>query len=235
MNHVILSYLSELERNNNREWYHSHKKEYQEAHKEFEMLIEQLLFEIGKKDSSILHNTAKDLTFKLVRDTRYSKDKSPYNPNFRCHIASAGKMPIPVGYFLSIRPNNQSFLGGGLFTDIFKDATTLIRDYINTHNEEFQTIIKTPEFADFFQVQGITLKKVPTEYSADYAQAEFLKFKSWYLEYPFENALLEDTEQFILHASNIFLKMKPFNDYLNRALESFVMPERKTKSRRVAL
>lgn len=53
-----------------------------------------------------------DLTFKLVRDTRFSRDKSPYNPAFRAHISSMGKLPIPVGYFIMIKPGNQSFLGG---------------------------------------------------------------------------------------------------------------------------
>ena len=48
--------------------------------------------------------------------------------------------------------------------------------------------------------------------------ADYLKFKSWYLEYPVSNPVVEDTEQFLELAVDIFLKMKPFNDYLNQAL-----------------
>jgi uncharacterized protein (TIGR02453 family) len=86
-----LKYLAALEENNNREWYHTNKKQYQEANAEFERLIEKLIISIGKFDNSILHNIPKELTFKLVRDTRFSNDKSPYNPTFRAHISSAGK------------------------------------------------------------------------------------------------------------------------------------------------
>ena len=56
--------------------------------------------------------------------------------------------------------------------------------------------------------------------------ADSLKFKSWYLEYPVSNPVVEDTEQFLELAVDIFLKMKPFNDYLNQALAGFKMPER---------
>lgn len=116
---LILDYLSDLGKNNNRSWYHENKEQFKKANQEFEDLIQSLIFEIGKTDASILHNDPKDLTFKLVRDTRYSADKSPYNPAFRAHISSIGKLPILVGYFISIMPNGRSFLGGGLFTGIF--------------------------------------------------------------------------------------------------------------------
>ena len=126
----ITDYLSQLSANNNREWYHAHKEDYKRANAEFEELLQTLIWEIGKFDDSIIHNTPGELTFKLVRDTRFSHDKSPYNPAFRAHISSKGKLPVPVGYYLMIKPGNQSFLGGGLFADMFKDATGMIRDHI---------------------------------------------------------------------------------------------------------
>ena len=122
----ILSYLESLSENNNREWYHVHKKEYKEAEAEFEDLIQELILRIGVFDPSVLNNKPKDLTFKLVRDTRFSHDKSPYNPAFRAHISARGKLPVPVGYYLMIKPGNSSFLGGGLFADMFKDATARV-------------------------------------------------------------------------------------------------------------
>ncbi len=79
---LIIDYLSELSMNNNREWYHAHKEYYKNANAEFENLLQTLMLEIGKFDSSILQSAPKDLTFKLVRDTRFSHDKSPYNPAF---------------------------------------------------------------------------------------------------------------------------------------------------------
>lgn len=223
---LILNYLSELSENNNREWYHLHKAAYKEANAEFEALLQELIIQIGKTDSSILHNVPKDLTFKLVRDTRFSHDKSPYNPSFRAHIAAMGKQPVPVGYYLMIKPGNQSFLGGGLFADIFKDATTMIRDYIVKNPGEWNEIIHAPEFKKYFTVQGTALKNVPAGYDKEHPQAEFLKYKSWYLEYPVNDKSLQNAELFLPQMVEVFEAMKPFNDYLNKALASFEMPSR---------
>lgn len=226
MEHTIITYLTDLQSNNNREWYHEHKAEYQAANEEFEQLIRMLMEELGKTEPELLCHEPKELTFKLVRDTRFSHDKSPYNPSFRCHISAAGKLPIPVGYFIAIRPGGQSFLGGGLFADMFKDATAMIRDYIVAHGDEWQEIIGNPEFSSLFTVDGTALKKVPQGYDPNHPQAEYLKFKSWYLEYFFEDGRLDDLETFVEFAADVFRKMKPFNDFLNRALAGFTMPAR---------
>lgn len=223
---IITDYLSALSMNNNREWYHANKEDYKRANTEFEELLQALILEIRKFDSSILHNNPKDLTFKIVRDTRFSHDKSPYNPAFRAHISSKGKLPVPVGYYLMIKPDNQSFLGGGLFADMFKDATTMIRDYIVQNGKEWDKIIHKPEFERIFTVQGTVLKNVPAGYEKEHPQAEYLKFKSWYLEYPLNDEEFNNSEVFIVKAAEIFRIMKPFNDYLNKALVDFQMPTR---------
>ena len=222
----ILSYLSDLENNNIREWYHAHKAEYQEANAEFELLVAELIMGIGLTDSSILHNDPRKLTFKLVRDTRFSNDKSPYNPSFRAHISSDGKLPVPVGYYISIRPGNRTFLGGGLFASVFKDATTMIRDYIVTHGAEFQQIISAKSFKDNFTVMGEALKNVPRGYDKEHPQAQYLKNKSWYLEYHISDVLFADVEQFIKEATEKYVLMQPFNTFLNKALDGFKMPTR---------
>ncbi len=223
---LIMDYLSALSMNNSREWYHANKEEYKKANAEFEGLLQSLMLEIGKFDSSILHNNPKDLTFKLVRDTRFSRDKSPYNPAFRAHISSKGKLPVPVGYYLMIKPGNQSFLGGGLFADMFKDATTMIRDYIARNGEEWERIIHEPEFEKYFTVQGTALKNVPSGYDKEHPQGEYLKCKSWYLEYPLKDEEWKEAEAFLAKAAELFRIMKPFNDYLNKALMGFQMPAR---------
>ena len=223
---LILNYLHNLSENNNREWYHAHKTEYKEANAQFENLVQQLILQIGKFDSSIYPREAKELTFKLVRDTRFSNDKSPYNPAFRAHIGPEGKLPVPVGYYLMVKPGGQSFLGGGLFADMFKDATSMIRDYIAANGGEWDKILHTPDFEKEFTVQGTALKNVPAGYDKEHPQAEFLKYKSWYLEYPVQDDIVADGELFLAEAVRLFRIMKPFNDFLNRALKDFRMPVR---------
>lgn len=222
----ILNYLKNLSENNNREWYHAHKQEYKEANREFETLIQELIAGIGAFDTSVLHNDPKDLTFKLVRDTRFSRDKSPYNPAFRAHISARGKLPVPVGYYLMLRPGNGSFLGGGLFADMFKDATSMVRNFIAENGREWEEILQAPDFQNVFTVQGTALKNVPAGFDKEHPQASYLKFKSWYLEYPVSDHDVMEGEEFVRQAARIFEIMKPFNDYLNRALDGFQMPAR---------
>jgi uncharacterized protein (TIGR02453 family) len=223
---TILEYLWDLTQNNTREWYHANKERYQQANADFERLLGNLIVAISKFDSSVIHSIPKNLTFKLVRDTRFSFDKSPYNPTFRAHISSAGKAPIPCGYYLSIAPDNRSFLGGGLFASMFKDATAMVREYLAYHGEEFASIIHDKDFAERFAVKGETLKRVPSGYDENHPQAEYLKNKSWLLEYPVLDELIADTSGFIKQAAQVFRLMKPFNDYLNSALKDFYMPLR---------
>lgn len=222
----MIEYLSDLKEHNDREWYHAHKEAYKKAKLSFEELLRDLILEIGKFDSSVLPCAPKDLTFKLVRDTRFSHDKSPYNPAFRAHISAKGKLPVPVGYYLMIKPGGQSFLGGGLFADMFKEATAMVRDHISAAPDEWDSIIHALEFQELFTVKGTSLKNVPKGYDKEHPQAEFLKFKSWYVEYFIKDEELYDAEAFIVQAAGIFKRMKPFNDYLNRALAGFEMPKR---------
>lgn len=221
----ILRYLTELEFNNNREWFNDTKKERTEVNILFEEFVQSLIANIGEKDESIAHNCARELTFKMVRDTRFSADKSPYNPCMRAHIAAKGKLPIPVGYYVMIKPRNRSFLGGGLFADMFKNATTMLRDYIAVHGDELSSIVESESFKRYFTVKGIALKNAPRGYDPKSPYAEWLKYKCIYIEYP-----IKDDEiikpNFIAKATEIFLAMKPFNDFINAALKDFKMPQR---------
>ena len=125
-----------------------------------------------------------------------------------------------------IKPGGQSFLGGGLFADMFKDATAMVRDFIVQNGNEWENIIQEPSFVKHFTVQGNALKNVPAGYDKDHPQAEYLKYKSWYLEYPINDDALRDAELFVAKAAELFQIMKPFNDYLNKALAGFQMPSR---------
>ena len=102
----------------------------------------------------------------------------------------------------------------------------MIRDYIVQNGEEWEKIIHEPEFKKYFTVQGTALKKVPAGYEKEHPQVEYLKYKSWYLEYPIKDEELKDADAFVTKAVELFRLMKPFNDYLNKALVGFQMPTR---------
>lgn len=222
---LILQFLYDLEQNNCREWFHDHKQQYQAANGIFEELVETLILELKKSDPTVLLTEPGKLTFKLVRDTRFSNDKSPYLPAFRAHISAKGKLPIPVGYYLMLRPGGRSFLGGGLFADMFRDATAMVRAAIADRGEEWQEILSATSFTERFIVKGNALKKVPYGFDPNHPQAEYLKNKSWYLEYPIADEELSDP-QFVQKAVGVYQAMQPFNNFLNQALEQFQMPAR---------
>lgn len=221
----ILTFLSGLAQHNERDWYHAHQKERIAATDAFEDLVKQLLLEIQAFDPQIPMVEPKTLTFKLTRDTRFSHDKSPYLPAFRAHIGPQGKLPIPVGYYLMIRPGNGSFLGGGLFADMFRDATTMVRDFIAANGDRWMQILSDPDFSARFTVRGAALKNVPRGYDQTLPQAEYLKNKSWYIEFPISDAQLLEPD-FVLQAAARFAEMQQFNQFLNDALIGFQMPQR---------
>lgn len=222
---LILKTLTDLENNNNRAWYHQNKAQRQQATESFEQLILELNLRLQRFDSSLPLHDAKSVTFKMVRDLRFSKNKEPYYPAFRAHLGPQGKQPIPVGYFVHIQPKG-SFLGGGLFADVFQEATAMIRQHINDHPQEWLKLLNQTEFRNQFEVKGTALKKVPTAYDPNHPLAELLKHKSWYLEFPISDGNLLDANQFLDTAEIIFEQMMPFNQLLNEALINFKMPER---------
>ncbi len=136
-----------------------------------------------------------------------------------------GKLPVPVGYYVMIKPDGGTFLGGGLFADMFSSATGMVRNYIAAHPDEWNDIISAQEFKKYFTVKGTALKNVPAGYDKEHPQAEYLKYKSWYLEYFLSDEEVCD-EAFLQKSVEIFKAMKPFNDFLNKALKEFKMPER---------
>lgn len=222
---AAMDYLAALSQNNNREWFHETQAQRKAAQCDFEQLVTWLNGELHAIDASIPPMEARALTFKMTRDTRFSHDKSPYNPSFRAHIGPQGKLPIPVGYYLMLQPGGRSFLGGGLFADMFPSATAMVRDFIAAHGSEWQAVLDEPAFAKGFRVCGTALKKVPQGYDSAHPQAEYLRYKSWYLEIPVSD---EDVraDGFAEKARDVFAAMRPFNTLLNRALADFVMPAR---------
>ncbi|MDR2638753.1 MAG: DUF2461 domain-containing protein, partial [Helicobacteraceae bacterium] len=211
-----LAFLSDLEKRNDRDWFQANKNRYLEASAVFERFVGDLLGEIGSFDDTILRFAPKQLIFRMQRDIRFSRDKSPYNPSFRACLGAGGKALLPVGYYVLIAPNNRSLLGGGLYAPTFKEATEAIRDRINDSGEAFEDIINEKAFKQTFIVQGEKLKNPPRGFDKTHPQIEYIKHKSWYLQYDISDEAV-CADNFAKRAARIFKLMKPFNDYLNGA------------------
>lgn len=142
----ILDFLRDLEKNNNREWFNSHKEQYQSVLKKWYAFCESLIAEIGCFDKDIAPLTIKECTYRIYRDTRFSKDKSPYKTHFGAFLAKGGKKSMHAGYYFHIGTGNSSeyphvhMLASGNYCYDNK-AVKILREDISDEWETFSTSI----------------------------------------------------------------------------------------------
>lgn len=214
----MLEFLAALRDNNSLDWMHAHERQKKEAQAAFLDLVQACIDELARDEPALAVLDPKSLVFRINRDTRFSDDKSPYNPAFRAHISPAGRAPVPVGYYLHVAPGG-SFAGGGLFAPHFKDATRMVRERIAADPATFLAIVEDPAFAARFQFVGAPLKRVPQGFDADSPAAEYLKCKCWAVEeHVGDDAIACET------LVESFRAMREFNRWVNEALEGFEMP-----------
>lgn len=208
-----LHFLKNLSINNNREWFTENKDQYIAAQQNVLNVVENLIEKIGAFDEEIMKIDAKKSLFRIYRDVRFSKDKSPYKTNFGAGLGM-GKGNKISGYYLHIEPG-KSFLAGGVYqpeTSVLKE----IRKEISMNAKEFQEILQQDDFRNNFRglsVEG-KLQRVPNGFEKDDPMAEFLKLKNLIVVHPIsDDALME--ENATNNMAKIFQSMKPLNDFLS--------------------
>lgn len=215
-----LKFLKELKENNNRDWFLDNKQRFEETRKDFEKFIDALILEIAKFDSSISHHTGKDCIFRIYRDVRFSKDKSPYKTHFGAHITPAAKksdIHSRAGYYVHIEPGG-SMLAGGAYSPP-GPWIKAIRQEIAYHADELKKIINAAAFMKYFGgIEGEKLKKAPQGYETDHPEIELLKYKS-YLATNNPDDKMVTSKDFLAYSSDVFKALHPFDQFLNRANE----------------
>lgn len=212
----ILPFLYALKENNNRDWFQENKKQFETAKKEHEELVNHLIPEIAGFDPAIGKLEAKKTIFRIYRDVRFSKDKTPYKTFFGAYIAPGGRKSVYAGYYLHIEPG-ASFLAGGSHCPQ-GDHLKNIRSEIYYHVDELKQIMNKPDFKNYFDgIEGEKLKRPPIGFPKDFPDIELLKFKDFTLFHRFDDKHLESVD-FSKFSIKVFQKMKPFNDFMNRAL-----------------
>ncbi len=212
----IIEFLQDLKINNNREWFDKNRDRYHHVKRVFEMYIEHLIIEIKEFAPEIGQIRAADCTFRIFRDVRFSNDKTPYKTNLGAYVAPNGRKSKFAGYYLHLDPD-ASFAGGGIY---MPQATELklLRNAIYDSPHEFMKIIETPNFKQLFpEIHGEQLKKPPRFFPPEFEFIDLLKYKSYTVFHPINNQQFasHDFNSFII---NIFETIKPFNDFLNKAL-----------------
>ncbi|MCL1674140.1 DUF2461 domain-containing protein [Elizabethkingia meningoseptica] len=213
----IFNFLNLLNRNNNREWFNENKPQYQQANEIFINLVEQLISELGKTEPELEKLDAKKCVFRIYRDTRFSKDKTPYKTNFGASFFMGQTKGIgEAGYYLHLEPG-KSFIAVGLYQPN-SDVLKKFRKEISYNKEEFLSIIEKPAFKKSFNIEGEKLKKVPQGFEKDDPMAEYLKFKEMILIHSLKD---EDilAPSFIKEVGKLFKIAHPFNKFVKESIE----------------
>ncbi len=214
---VLFRFLSTLAKNNNREWFAVNKERYQAAHSEFVGLIGQLIEAISSFDENVSMLEPKKCVFRIYRDVRFSKDKSPYKTNFGASIRPFGRKSPYSGYYLQLQPNN-SLVAGGMY---HPDAEILgrIRQEIDYNPKAIHQIMDSPPFRKAFaKMCGDKLKRPPKGYTADHPDVELLKHKDFIVYKNIDDKIVTG-KQFLKTAVDHYKLIKPLNDFLNAAID----------------
>lgn len=219
----ILDFLRDLEKNNNREWFNSHKEQYQRVLKKWNAFCESLIAEIGRFDKDIAPLTIKECTYRIYRDTRFSKDKSPYKTHFGVFLANGGKKSMHAGYYFHIGTGNSfdyphvHMLASGNYCYDNK-AVKILREDISGEWDTFSTSVLAKVNHLFIPDTEGALKRVPKEYDKDAPYADWMRMKSFCLTAKTDdNFILQDN--LAQRVAELFKTTQPFIDYINRAVD----------------
>lgn len=212
-----LKFIKELKKNNNKAWFDVNRKTYEAAKADFISFVDTLIPAIAKFDPAVSSLKAKECIFRINRDIRFSKDKSPYKTNMGTYINPGGKKVNTPGYYFHCEPG-QNFAAGGLYVPAPEDLAK-VRQEIDYNFEEWKKIIHHKAFKKYFaKVDGIEiLSRPPKGYSEDNPAIEFLKMKSFIVSRPLTDAQLTD-KNLVKEVAKTFETMKPMIDFLNHAL-----------------
>ena len=213
----IFDFLRALQDNNNREWMEANKPTYVKAKDDFVPIIGFLIREISKFDEQIHDLEPKKCIFRIHRDVRFSKDKTPFKTNFGAWISPGGKNAVNAGYYFHLQPGGESFVAGGLYMPP-SDALAKVRQEIDYNADGLKEILRHKDFKKYFKgIEGEQLKTAPKGYPKDHPDLDLLRFKSYVVWHKLKD---EDVthERFPGEMVAMYKVMKPFNDYLNVAV-----------------
>jgi len=213
-----LEFLKLLKKNNNREWFAVHKERYLLELSQIEAFVDDLLNEMSKHDVIETLSGKKSL-HRIYRDTRFSKDKTPYKINWGGGFQRATKKRRG-GYYFHIEPGN-TFVGGGFWNPEPKDIKR-IRDEFSHDAIPLRKILKNKSFINTFGgLLGEQVKTTPKGFNADNQAIDLIRYKQFLLMHKFtDKEVLSDN--FLKQVNDTFKQMRPFFDYMSEVLTTDV-------------
>lgn len=214
---LIIKFLKDIAKNNNRDWFEKNKPKYLEAKEKFEDFLEAFHKEVLKFDESLVNLNPRKMGFRIYRDVRFSKDKRPYKVNMGAGFSAHGKMEQEPGYYVHIEPG-KSFVAGGFYMPD-KDKLAKIRQEIDYNGKAFLKILNAPKFKKLFPSLDDfdKLKTMPRGYAVDHPHIDLLKNKSFVVSHLFTDKEVLD-KSFVKKVAAAAKEIKTLNDFLKEAV-----------------
>jgi uncharacterized protein (TIGR02453 family) len=210
-----LNFLSELEKNNNREWFDVNRARYKALNEPFQLFAGELIHRIAEFDPQLKFLTPKDCTYRINRDIRFSNDKSPYKTHLGSAFSSGGKNGGFPGYYFELRSDGQIMIGGGWYM-IDSPQLYKLRQTISEDAKPLLSILKNPEFKSTFgELNGEKLKTTPKGFNSEDPQIELLRYKNYLAGHRINVSDLSD-EQIADEIIKTFKVLSPLVLYLRQ-------------------
>lgn len=206
-----LQFLKDLKKNNNRDWFAEQKPVFKKAQDNAKALYAAIRENLEQHDEI---DTFK--LFRIYRDVRFSKDKTPYQPHFAGSFSRSGKA-LRGGYYLRIRPG-ESFLAGG-FWEPNKEDLLRIRKEIEMDASEMRAILADKNYIKYFggKFEGEELKSAPRGFDKEHPDVDLLRKKGYIAVRNFTDAEVLDPN-FLKELDRTYKALRPFFDYMSDVL-----------------
>ena len=213
-----LDFFKELSKNNNKEWFHSQKKRYEQSVRHpFLHFVSDLIQEVQKHEPS-LRLEPKDCISRINRDIRFAKDKTPYNLHMTCFVSAGGKKDkSKPGIYLRFATDMLGIMGGCFAPD--KEQLRAIRQAIINENKQMHQLLAAKPFkSKFGGFQGEVMKRIPKEYREAAEKEPLLLNKQFYFVAEAKSTLIT-SKNLLSELMDYYQVMKPMNDFLRGILE----------------
>jgi len=212
-----LDFLKKLAKNNNREWFPANKKAFDAAQDNMTAFAGYLIGEIGKFDDAVAGLDPKACVFRIYRDVRFSKDKSPYKINLGAYISPGGRKSMQPGYYFHLQPGASFIAGGKHIPD--GPETLKIRSAIANDTAEFLKIVNKKSYSDAFgRMFGDSLKSAPKGFDPEHKAIEYLKLKEFMAYTELHDDKFLTSTEFPKHLVKLMKEMFPLIAFLRKAL-----------------
>ena len=217
MKNKILNFLARLAKNNNRDWLKEHEAEYRQVMELRDALPQQFINTIATIDDTARGYPVRNCVYRLMRDTRFSADKTPYKTHIGIFVdPPLGKKSLLSGYYLHLEPG-ASFICGGNYCLPTKHLNAIRAD-IRDNIEEYIEIVESPEFKQYFPTVGDNLlKTAPKGFDRNWEYIDYVRPREFGVIMPLADNFF-DSPDAMGKLLPVLKQIKRFNDFINFTL-----------------